>query len=226
MRKRCEYDGSVLMVRQELKRMLRKMGANVTSPERSSASIWSWILARSTDQDPLKTIFDVGGNYGQTACHFAAAFPLATIFTFEPVPAPYQRLVSAVKGCPQIKHFNVALGAEPAVMKMNLCAHSGSNSLSESAAAIGAIDVQVDTVDAMAERHGIDTIDLLKMDVEGFELQVLEGARCMIAGGKVRFAFAECTLANDEEEPHTVSSTGLRPGGGGVLLCNVLCAEL
>jgi len=36
-------------------------------------------------------------------------------------------------------------------------------------------------------QHGLHPVDLLKIDVEGFELEVLKGAKNMIDQGKIRF---------------------------------------
>ena len=49
-----------------------------------------------------------------------------------------------------------------------------------------ATEVPVTTVNEFAYSRGINSIDLLKVDAEGYELEVLKGARSMIAGGLVR----------------------------------------
>jgi hypothetical protein len=66
-----------------LKNTARTLGIYLASIERLGIDL-ELDLARLTKVDPLMTIFDVGGNFGQTTCRFASAFPDATIFTFEP----------------------------------------------------------------------------------------------------------------------------------------------
>jgi Methyltransferase FkbM domain len=51
--------------------------------------------------------------------------------------------------------------------------------------------VEIDTVDNFCRDHQISRIDVLKMDVQGWELEVLKGAEEMIIGNKVRHIFAE-----------------------------------
>ena len=51
-------------------------------------------------------------------------------------------------------------------------------------------DIQVRTLDGVAQEEGISSIDLLKLDVEGHELAVLEGARETLARTRaVQFEF-------------------------------------
>ena len=50
------------------------------------------------------------------------------------------------------------------------------------------------TVDAFCAVHGIDKIDLLKIDTEGYDLVVLEGARELLRSGRARFILVEAVL--------------------------------
>jgi len=57
--------------------------------------------------------------------------------------------------------------------------------------------VRIETVDSYCEEHGIHEIDLLKIDVEGHELDVLKGAVGMLGAGKIRaltFEFGGCDI--------------------------------
>jgi FkbM family methyltransferase len=57
--------------------------------------------------------------------------------------------------------------------------------------------VQIDTLDNYCKENGIEKIDLLKIDVEGHELDVLAGATEMLSSGKVRFLtfeFGGCNI--------------------------------
>jgi FkbM family methyltransferase len=68
----------------------------------------------------------------------------------------------------------------------------------------GAAEVEIDTLDNFARRMGITQIDLLKLDVEGVELDVLSGASELLAAGAVRhicFEISEVPLAGSG---HTV----------------------
>ena len=53
------------------------------------------------------------------------------------------------------------------------------------------IKVQTDTIDHFCERMSIESIDILKLDVQGAELLVLEGARRMLENKKINLIFTE-----------------------------------
>ena len=58
--------------------------------------------------------------------------------------------------------------------------------------------VDVTTVDLFCRTRGIGKIDLLKLDTEGNELKVLEGAAGMIAGDRIPSIMVECSLSYGE----------------------------
>jgi hypothetical protein len=57
----------------------------------------------------------------------------------------------------------------------------------------GKIRVECTTVDAFCSAHAINHIDILKIDTEGFELQVLTGAASMLAKKAINFVYFEFT---------------------------------
>ncbi len=63
------------------------------------------------------------------------------------------------------------------------------------------ITVDAVTLDGYCERHGIDEIDILKVDVEGFELPALEGCNRMLSQqrvGSLAFEFGTHQLARKD----------------------------
>jgi len=186
----------------KLKPLLRRMGLNLCSTDRLGVDV-EVDLARLEAEDPLKTIFDVGGNFGQSAVKFAQAFPHAKILTFEPVPDSFRRLVARTAKSPNVEAFNIGFGDKPGLYEIQIQPDSQGNTLAPKSSARGSIEVRLETVDAFAAEKGIKQIDLLKIDVEGFELQVLEGASGLLRSGAVRHIFAECVFAPDTVFPHT-----------------------
>jgi len=189
------------MIKKTLKRLARTLGINVCSTDHLGVEV-ELDLARLTANDPLRTIFDVGSNYGQTALRFASAFPDANVFAFEPVPESFRRLEEAVGRQPRIKPVNTALGASSGTMLMNLTAHAGANTLLPTRDSTNCISVPITTIDAFVAANAIDSIDLLKMDVEGYEVKVLEGAERTLERGLIRYVFSECVFSPDSASPH------------------------
>ena len=150
-------------------------------------------------------IFDVGANQGQTAVELTHAFPQARIFSFEPVATTYAILQKQVRFLGNVETFQCALGAAPGQVFITAEPGSGSNTIiSPSNADQQCVEeVAIDTVDLFCKRKRIDRIDILKMDTEGHENQVLQGATSMLASRNVQYIFAECDFSPRSYEPHT-----------------------
>jgi FkbM family methyltransferase len=186
----------------QLKLMLRRIGLNVCSADRLGVDV-EVDLKRLETEESFKTIFDVGGNFGQSALKFSRAFPHATVLSFEPVPDSFHQLETRTAKTPNVQAFNFGFGDAPGRFQIQIQPDSQGNSLSSKSSGGSAVEVRLETVDAFAAENDIKPIDLLKIDVEGFELQVLQGASGMLRDGAVRHVFAECVFAPDEIHPHT-----------------------
>jgi FkbM family methyltransferase len=163
----------------------------------------------------IRTVFDVGANDGQTVRRFARAFPHADLYSFEPDPATFQRLVAAAVGLPNVRLFNVALGRETGEARLFRFAFDETNSLlpkapgAESYVAdadflreTGTIPVKVSTIDAVCGASGISRIDLLKIDTQGYEVEVLRGAQRVLGSAAVSLVYAEvCFVPCYENQP-------------------------
>ena len=137
-------------------------------------------------------IFDVGANHGDFAQAASACFPKATVFLFEPLPDLRPVLESHVARHAGRWHFNpIALGAaeghlglhiDPANDEIaSLAAFSESYRQLTGFRDTTVVEVPTDTLDNFCRREGIRKIDLLKIDVEGFEFAVLDGASEMLS---------------------------------------------
>jgi len=137
----------------------------------------------------IKTVFDVGANEGQSAREFLRHFPQARIFSFEPTPATFQKLTLFATDQPRVTVVNQALGEAPGRVTFNENAFHQTNSIlpanprSEEYLGPAVIDCQrkievgMTTLDAFCRQESVAGIDLLKIDVQGFELFVLKGAQ-------------------------------------------------
>lgn len=185
-----------------LKSFLRRRGINICGTDHLGVDV-EVDLQRLTAASPLRTIFDVGGNFGQSAIKFSRAFPEAQILTFEPVPDSFRKLEVNIAGRRGIEAFNHGFGDIAGSFEIQIQPNAGGNTLLGTKSAHGSVEIRLETLDAFASEKGIEEIDLLKIDVEGYELQVLRGAEGLLARGAVRHVYAECVFAPDPVFPHT-----------------------
>lgn len=139
-------------------------------------------------------IFDVGANVGEYSAALLAQFPGARIHAFEPHPRNCEKFI--VPGDEARLHLHrCALGEVEADLTLfDYAEREGSAHASLHrevlteihGAAVATTRVPVDTVDAVAQKQGIDRIALLKIDVEGHELAVLKGASRLLAANAIR----------------------------------------
>ena len=153
---------------------------------------------------PIRTVIDVGANEGQFAKHILGFFPSARIYSFEPVPDAYARLVawsSARSG--QIVPLGVALGdAEGEVEMFQHTTHTPSSSLLRTngtheaiwplTAEQKSIRVRLTTLDEALRGREIIPDLLIKLDVQGYEDRVIRGGTEMFR--KARACILEVCL--------------------------------
>jgi FkbM family methyltransferase len=113
-------------------------------------------------------VLDVGANIGCVAqAIIAAGFEVEA---FEPQPAIYGLLV---KNCPSIKCHNVALGSALGTAQMPSVDYSKPGNFGGIGLGMGeGVNVEVRTLDS----YNFENVSLIKIDVEGFEEEVLRGA--------------------------------------------------
>jgi FkbM family methyltransferase len=116
-----------------------------------------------------KVVFDAGANIGDYA---REASKYGKVYAFEPSHVAFQKL----KSVPGIEAFNLALGDEEGTATLH-----GSGTTASLIGDGAGEAVKVATLDGIWNEH----IDLLKIDVEGYELAVIVGAKRLIAEGKV-----------------------------------------
>ncbi|NTS41979.1 FkbM family methyltransferase [Flavisolibacter sp. BT320] len=149
-------------------------------------------LYRSFHKEMFRTVFDVGANVGQSALKYTEAFPIAEIYSFEPVRATYEKLVLNTKQNPRIHTFNVGMGQEKASLKININANSTINSLLRPSESNQTEDIIIDTVSDFCTTQNISTIDFMKTDTEGFDLSVLAGCSSLLEKQQLKVVMVEC----------------------------------
>ena len=140
---------------------------------------------------PKPVLFDVGANVGEYSNLLGDVFPGAKIYAFEPSTPTWEVLKSKLTH-PNIEAVN--LGLSNAVEQLKLYRDKELSSMaSVYPRQLGDTTlknyemISLTTLDQFCEERGISFIDFLKIDVEGHELKVFEGATRMLAQRAIRF---------------------------------------
>lgn len=148
--------------------------------------------------NPGMVVFDIGANIGDLSIlfsHFVGQ--TGSVHSFEASPETFIRLKAIVEqaDCSNIQLNCLAVSDHVGVSKLFEYdrLHSGWTTLANRPLQRYGIElkpirveqVNTITVDAYCETHGVEKIDLLKIDVEGAEYQVLRGAERMLNEGRI-----------------------------------------
>lgn len=127
-------------------------------------------------------IFDVGANLGNTVLDYHLFFSTTKIFCFEPVLKTFDILSKRVEKYKNISVYNTALGDKEEQIEIFLSADCETNSLLNVSVdeTKESEKIKVERLDIFCAIHKIKYIDLLKIDVEGFEIPVLDGCGDMM----------------------------------------------
>ena len=139
----------------------------------------------------IRTVFDIGANVGRTVRAMARGFPKATIHAFEPVEGTYEILKKSVAKYPSIKCFKMAFGDVSGTFRMEAEAGSVKSRISDSAEGT---EVEVRRGDEFCTAQGIERINFLKIDAEGYDLKVCHGFESMLKAGTIDLIQVECGL--------------------------------
>jgi FkbM family methyltransferase len=146
-----------------------------------------------------EVIFDVGANVGQTVIAIRRRCQMAAIHAFEPSPSTFAILQRNLVRVRNVRLNNIALGAaDGALNLLENTASDMSSFLSPGTTHWGETrtitKVPVSTVDAYAAKHGIERIGLLKIDTQGFDLEVAKGASSLIKNGRIDAVLTELSF--------------------------------
>lgn len=154
---------------------------------------------------PGMVAFDLGAHCGYfTLLMREAVGADGQVHSFEPSPRTYRRLTANVRrnGYSNVFARESAVGSQVGSLTLNTYNNSraayatlGTPPFPDSIAA----RVPVTTLDLYSAQPGIGQVDLVKMDVEGSELEVLKGARQLLESRRLKvivFEASDATLAS------------------------------
>jgi FkbM family methyltransferase len=172
----------------------------------AEAAEWAFYLSYLREG---MTVFDIGAFVGELTLVFARFVrEQGMVHTFEPSPATFERLqtICQLSGYHNVKLNRIALAASAGEVEFHIYEgeYQSWNTLARRPLEQHGIHmkpvlqrVPASTVDAYCQQHQIGRIDLLKIDVEGAEFQVLQGARQMLSQRRIQccaFEFGQTTL--------------------------------
>jgi FkbM family methyltransferase len=150
----------------------------------------------------LATVVDIGANRGQFALVARDCFRNAPIIAFEPLAAPSQRFRASLGDDPLVTLHQVAIGPTTGAATMHVAAEDDSSSLlpitplQQSLFAgtneVATEAIQIECLSSRIKDEDLKPPALLKIDVQGFELPVLEG--CLPLLSRFSHIYVECSF--------------------------------
>jgi FkbM family methyltransferase len=146
-------------------------------------------LLRKLQGENFRTVVDAGANVGDWTLMAVRNWPSCHVHAFEIVPQTFAKLQESVAGAPDrnITPVNCGLGDETGTIQIYFYPEypdlscdrprHGSHAI--------AISAPVTTLAEYCAQARIETIDFLKIDVEGAEPAVLRGAGELVAAGRI-----------------------------------------
>jgi FkbM family methyltransferase len=170
-----------------------------------------FVLSKILEPETVNTIVDGGASIGETSQIFSKLFPNAVVHAFEPFPTFLDSLKKKSHRNKHIKVCPVALGNNNSSKAFNVNLSEGTNSLlkpNEFATEIYGsifkteriIDIQVVKLDEWFKTSENQIIDILKLDLQGGELDALRGAKNLFEQDLIKTVLCEFMFTNTYQE--------------------------
>lgn len=178
---------------------------------------------------PYRTVIDVGANRGQFLLVAARRFPHASLLAFEPLPGPRDLLRQAMPRTRPVRLFEVALSDRAGTATFHVARADDSSSLlpiADSQVAtfpgtdeVAQLTVQTARLDEVLASERLMPPVLLKIDAQGGELAVLQGADELLPA--VTTILVECSFAELYEGQPSVDAVVRHLHGHGFALHSI-----
>jgi FkbM family methyltransferase len=163
---------------------MRGLGVNVGYGLAESGE--TWLVPRVLAACPAAICADVGANVGKYS-RLLVRNGAARVFAFEAVPSTFSKLAAAMARYDNVTTILSAIGERNGSVAMHLPHNADQSALASRDAQVAglrdesflACTVDMTTLDAFTEANNVQ-FDFIKIDVEGFELEVLRGARRLL----------------------------------------------
>jgi FkbM family methyltransferase len=152
--------------------------------------------------DTLWTVVDVGANHGQFALIVRHCFSEANVFSFEPLSRAAVVFRKVFRGDPKVTLHQSAIGPETGEATIHVATADDSSSLLAISAMqerlfpetgeIRTATVKVGRLSSSVSAEEIVAPAMLKLDVQGYELEALRGCEDLLA--RFSYVYAECSF--------------------------------
>ena len=147
------------------------------------------LLSCLTHQE-FQTVVDIGANRGQFALAARQYFPAAKIVSFEPLKEPASIFRRVFNSDPKVVLHEIAIGPAEGEMTIHVSRQDDSSSLLPITSLQNQLfpgtgekevrTIKVNPLDAVLNSKDIEMPALLKLDVQGYERQALEGCKSLL----------------------------------------------
>ena len=146
-------------------------------------------------------IIDVGANLGLVSLVLAKRFPERTIHAFEPGPSTFQALKTNIElnSCLNIRPLQLAVAEHDGEVAFDANPLGRGTSSIANYAGEFVTTLPCTSLDSYAKKTAIENIAFLKVDVEGFEAAVFQGARKILSEQRAAIIYYEVCPANSQK---------------------------
>ena len=148
--------------------------------------------------DPA-VVVDAGANIGVAALYFRALYPGAELHCFEPASENFALLERNLGSFDGVELNQAAVGAQAGELELHLNPHAATHSLIDAQEGGETEVVPVLDLASYLDERNIERVDLLKVDVEGSELDLLRGLGRHLARVRVIVGEMHETLVDEGE---------------------------
>ncbi len=182
-------------MKKTLKKIVKNLGYKVSKINSAKLQQDDYLYAVKDEIANVQpVIFDIGANQGQTLRKILKVYPQADIHIFEPNKYLANYLSENFEGA-NVKINNSAVGEKIDSLDFHQYEWDALSSLLKRSFTSSKIKevykVPVISLDAYCGSNNIEKIHFLKTDTEGYELNVLKGAKNLLRENKVQFIHIE-----------------------------------
>lgn len=182
-------------------------------------------FARYIPKNPV--ILEAGSFDGTDTVAMARVWPESTIYAFEPEPTSFAKLAKGAEQLKNVRCYPLALGDRTGTVDFHLSQDSNSNrtgsgsllqptkhiELSEPGTFGKTLTVPIVTLDGWGSEQKISAVDLLWLDMQGYELRMLQASSTMLKTVKAIYLEVSFVGLYDQQPNYKEVKTWLESQG-------------